>query len=65
MIGWIVRVLMIAGGVLTGWFLAGDAPLFGVVQIFVTLFLMALIVALFAFWPPHAGERLNRLFRRR
>ncbi len=46
MIGWIVRALMIAGGVLTGWIIARDAPLFGVVQIFVTLFLMALIVAL-------------------
>jgi hypothetical protein len=65
MIGWIVRVLMVAGGVLTGWFLAGDAALFGIVQIFVTLLLMALIVALIAFWPAHARERLSRFLKRR
>ena len=65
MIGWIVRALMIAAGVLTGWIIAGDAPLFGVVQIFVTLFLMAFVVAVIAFWPPHASERLQRFFRRR
>ena len=65
MIGWIVRAMMIAGGVLTGWIIAGDAPLFGVVQSFVSLFLMALIVALIAFWPPEASERLHRFFKRR
>jgi hypothetical protein len=64
-IGWLVRGLMIAAGVLTGIVLAKDAPLFGVVQVLVTLMLMALIVAIVASWPRRFSDRLARLFRSR
>jgi len=37
MISWIVRILMIAAGVVTGWFVAKDAPIFGVAQMMVAL----------------------------
>ncbi|WP_246504922.1 hypothetical protein [Microvirga antarctica] len=63
-IGWVLRVLMIGASALTGWVMAKDAPLFGVVQILVTLGLMAMIVAVVAFWPAHFSERLSRLFGR-
>ncbi len=51
MIGGVVRILMIAASIVTGWFVAKDAPLFGVVQTMVTIILLTLIVAVFAFWP--------------
>ena len=63
MIGWIVRGLMLGAGILTGWVIAEDAPLFGVVQIMVTLALLALFVAVVAFWPSNATDRFLR-FRR-
>lgn len=51
MFGWIARGLLIAAGVVTGWFVAKDAPNFGVVQMMVALLLLTLIVAIIAFWP--------------
>ena len=51
MLGWIVRIVMIVAGVVTGLFVAKDAPLFGVLQTMVTLLLIALVVAALAFWP--------------
>jgi hypothetical protein len=51
MFGWIVRIIMIVAGVVTGLFVAKDAPLFGVVQTMVMLLLIALTVAVVAFWP--------------
>jgi len=62
MLGWIVRIIMIMAGVVTGLFLAKDAPLFGVVQTMVMLLLLALIVAGLAFWPENGwfGRRRRR-----
>jgi hypothetical protein len=65
MIGWVVRLLMIAAGVVTSWFVAKDAVNFGVVQMMVTLLLLTLIVAVVAFWPSSWTTRLNRLQRSR
>lgn len=56
---------MIAAGVVTGWFVAKDAPVFGVVQTMVTIVLLTLIVAVFAFWPSRWTVRLNRSQRSR
>jgi len=60
MLGWIVRIIMIVAGVVTGLFLAKDAPLFGVVQTMVMLLLLALIVAALAFWPEIWSLRRRR-----
>jgi len=60
MIGWIVRILMIAAGVLTGLFVAKDAPIFGVAQVMVALLLLTFIVAVLAFWPRRWTNVLNR-----
>ncbi len=65
MISWVVRLVMIAAGIVTSWFIAKDAGNFGVVQTMVALLLIALIVAVFAFWPSHWTIRLNRLQKSR
>jgi hypothetical protein len=64
MIGWIVRGLLAAGGILAGWFVTRDAPNFGVIQMVMALLLLTFVVAVIAFWPQrwtHALNRLNRL----
>ncbi len=52
MISWIVRLLMIAAGVVTSWFVAKDAVNFGVVQMMVALLLLTLVVAVLRFGLP-------------
>lgn len=61
MLGWIVRIIMIVSGVVAGLFVAKDAPLFGVVQTMVMLLLLALIVAVVAFWPERWSFRRSRI----
>jgi len=61
MLGWIVRIIMIVAGLVTGLFLAKDAPLFGVVQTMVMLLLLALIVAALAFWPERSPFKRGRM----
>ncbi len=65
MISWIVRILMIAAGVVTGWFIAKDAPVFGVAQMMVALLLLTLVVAVLAFWPRRWTITLNRSGKQR
>ena len=64
MIGWIVRLLMIAAGAGTSSVVARDAVNFGV-QMIVALLLLILIVAVLALWPSRWTIRLNRLQRSR
>ena len=65
MIGWIVRGLLATGGVVTSWFIARDAPNFGVIQMVMSLMLLTLVVAVIAFWPERWTASLNRLHRSR
>ena len=51
MIGWIVRGLLSAGGIVAGWFVTRDAPNFGVIQMMMALLLLTFVVAVIAFWP--------------
>jgi ABC-type phosphate transport system permease subunit len=60
-ISWAVRLLLIAAGTVTSWFVAKDAPGFGVVQMMVATLLVALVVAVIAFWPARWAHRLDRL----
>jgi len=48
MFGWLVRLVLAAAGVITGWFVAADAPNFGVVQGIVAVSLIAFLVLVFA-----------------
>lgn len=48
MINWLIRLILIPAGVIAGWFVARDAPNFGIVQATMALFLIVLIVAVIA-----------------
>jgi type II secretory pathway component PulJ len=62
-ISWAVRLLLIAAGTVTSWFVAKDAPGFGVIQMMVATLLLALVVAVIAFWPARWTHRLDRLHK--
>jgi hypothetical protein len=51
MLGWIVRILLIVAGAITGWFVARDATNFGVLQMFVMLALITAFVAALTLLP--------------
>ncbi|KFG68619.1 hypothetical protein [Microvirga sp. BSC39] len=65
MFGWIVRFLLISAGIVTGWFVAQDAAIFGVVRVMVALLLIAAIVAILAFWPSQWTINVNRFRKSR
>lgn len=46
--GWIVRIVLALAGLVTGWFVAADAPNFGVIQGIVAIGLIAFLVLVFA-----------------
>jgi len=45
---WELRLLL---RLMQGWFVAKDAPTFGVVQTMTALILLTLVVVVLAFWP--------------
>ena len=65
MLGWIVRVLLVVAGIVTGWFVAQDAAIFGVAQVMVALLLITAVVAILAFWPFHWSISLSRFHKSR
>jgi hypothetical protein len=60
-VGWVARGLLIVAGFVTSWFVAKDAPQFGIVQMVVGLLLLALVVCVLAFWPERWTHILNRV----
>jgi hypothetical protein len=60
MVAWIARGLLVAAGSVTSWFVAKDAPNFGLVQIAIGLLLLSLVVSVIAFWPSSWTVKLNR-----
>jgi predicted signal transduction protein with EAL and GGDEF domain len=65
MLGWVARGLLIVAGFVVSWFVAKDAPQFGVMQMAVALILVIFIVAVLAFWPERWTHLLSRLHRSR
>ncbi|MFL5058449.1 MAG: hypothetical protein ACJ8DQ_00090 [Xanthobacteraceae bacterium] len=63
MVSWIVRGLLIVAGSVTSW-IGKDAPDFGVIQMMVATLLLALIVAVIAFWPARWTHALDRRHNR-
>jgi membrane protein YdbS with pleckstrin-like domain len=55
----IVRLLLIAAAVVTGWFVAKDAPDFGVIQGMVVLVLVVIAIGVLAIWSA-AWRRASR-----
>ena len=51
MFGWVVRILLAIGGVVTQWFIAPASPQFGVVQGVISLAIFVAIVFVLALWP--------------
>lgn len=48
MVTWLLRLILIPSGFIAGWFVAKDAPNFGIVQATVALFLIVFVVAVIA-----------------
>ena len=65
MLGWAARGLLIVAGIVTGWFMAKDAPQFGLMQMVVALMLIELVVFVLAFWPERWTHMLSRLHKPR
>jgi uncharacterized membrane protein YoaK (UPF0700 family) len=60
MLSWLFRILMLAAGAVTGYFVAKDSPNFGVVQMMVALLLLTLFLLVLAFWPRRWSEIIDR-----
>lgn len=65
MLGWIARVVLIAAGFVTSWFVARDAAIFGITQVLVSLLLITAVVAILAFWPSQWTSGLSRFRKSR
>jgi hypothetical protein len=65
MLGWIVRALLVVAGIVTGWFVARDAAVFGIAQVMVALLLITAVIAILAFWPSQWTISLSRFRRSR
>lgn len=65
MIGWIARILMSLAAFVTAWFVARDAPNFGLIQVIVSMFLVILLIGGAAFWPFLVSLIRNRRGPRR
>jgi uncharacterized membrane protein YoaK (UPF0700 family) len=63
MLSWIFRGILIVVGFVASWFVAKDAPQFGVMQMAVALILLVLVVAVLAFWPERWTHILNRVHK--
>ena len=59
----IFRGLLIAVGFIASWFVAKDAPQFGVMQMAVALILFVFMVAVLAFWPERLSNILDRVHK--
>lgn len=55
MVGWIVRIVLSLAAVITGWFVARNAPNFDIVQMAVGLLLITVFLLIAAFWSPLAA----------
>jgi formate hydrogenlyase subunit 3/multisubunit Na+/H+ antiporter MnhD subunit len=64
-LGWIARGLLIVAGFVASWFVAKDAPQFGLVQMAVGLLLLILVVSVLAFWPERWTHILSRVHKPR
>jgi hypothetical protein len=64
-LGWLARGLLIITGFVASWFVARDAPQFGLVQMAVALLLLVFVVWVLAFWPERWTQILSRVDRAR
>ncbi len=60
MVSWLLRVLLLVAGSITGYFVAKDSPNFGLVQMMVAIIVIVLAVFVLAFWPARWSRTLDR-----
>jgi hypothetical protein len=60
LLSWIFGGFLIVVGFVASWFVAKDAPQFGIMQMAVVLILVVVIVAVLAFWPERWSHILSR-----
>jgi hypothetical protein len=60
MVSWVARLLLIAAGTVTSWFVARDEPNFSVIQLATALLLLTFVVAVLAFRPARWTVRRHR-----
>ena len=65
MLGWVARGLLIVAGFVVSWFVAKDAPQFGLVQMAAAIILFVLVLWVLAFWPERWTHLLSRLHKPR
>lgn len=51
MLTWLARLLLIAGGVIAGWFVSPEADNFEVIRMVFAILLFVSFVAIAAYWP--------------
>lgn len=61
MLSWAVRLILVAANFVAGFFVAEDALNFEIVQGVISLFLVALVVFVLAFWPSSWTHFINNL----
>jgi hypothetical protein len=57
MVVWLTRIVLAAGGVVAGWFVAREAPNFSVIQGIAAMMIIAAVVAAAALWPALRRRR--------
>jgi hypothetical protein len=63
MMGWIIRILLAVAGIIASWVVAKDEPIFGIAQALVAICLIALLVIIFAIWPPRSHKKPSETTR--
>ncbi|MCA0247376.1 MAG: hypothetical protein LCH93_12240 [Proteobacteria bacterium] len=61
MLSWAVRLILVAANFVAGFFVAEDALNFEIIQGVISLFLVALVVFILAFWPSSWTRFFNNL----
>lgn len=57
MLTWLARLLLIAGGVIAGWFVSPEAHNFEIMRMIFAILLLVLFVAAAAYWPRRRKKK--------
>lgn len=50
MLAWLIRILLVAAGFITSWFVATDSLNYSTIQMLIAVLLFTLIIIIIAFW---------------
>jgi hypothetical protein len=60
MVAWIARIVLIAAGLIAGWFVPATALNFPIFQMTIALLLVVLIIIALAFWRPGRRDKSEK-----